>query len=307
VFGGRFITDLLHRLDTLNKPMSVPRSAATTAVPSAKVEKTIKGSSPKEDSLDDVAMAVTRQESDEDDEEEEETSPFQTSGRSLLNVDNLVIDKDTVLKAAEKSKSAAVATFGMKRRRAQEASKLATSRLTGSSNPITGKKQRTDDGARSQDPFLMASNKASLTAQPTLTRRRSVLSTHNILDLLSQMAELNREYSHVQNTMTALVQKKLLPPSGEDTLDVDDVVEVGDELIQLNQDVHTAIHAIQRHKKTLFSTTDQKKIADSELQKYLPFFRNSLKTDDQDIRLCETLERKLKLLQVVHGTFHFYN
>lgn len=51
----------------------------------------------------------------------------------------------------------------------------------------------------------------------------------------------------------------------------------------------------------MFTIADQKKVTDGEVQKYLPFYKNCLRLDEQDIRLCETLEEKLKLLQLIHG------
>lgn len=288
VFSLRFTTDLLHRLDNSKKPM-----AAQTAPPAV----TAKVAANPDSMTEEEGMVTTQGNQDDGDTE---NSPFRNSGPSLLKVDNLVIDKETVLKAAEKSKSASVATFGMKRRRSQEASKLG--KLTGS-NPSTGKKQKPDDGIRAQDPhdFLSSTNKANL-MRPVLTRRRSVLSTPNIIELLSHMAHLDREYNQIQNTMTSLIEMKLLPRDEDDSVvEVDDIVEVGDELIQLNQHVNTAIQAIQRDKTMVFSIADQKKVADGEIQKYLPFYKNSLKLDEQDIRLCEALEKKLKLLQLIHG------
>ena len=288
VFSVRYTTDLLHRLNTSKKP-SEPHSSSLT-----------KGENSQETLKEDVTSPSDTH-FDNQDEDDTESSPFRTSGPSLLKVDNLVIDKDMVLKATEKSKSAAVATFGMKRRRSQEASKLATSRLTGS-NPNNSKKHKSEDGVRSQDThdFLVSSHKNSI-MPPILTRRRSVLSTPNILELLSHMAHLDREFSHIQNTMTSFVQMKLLPQDGDESVAEADIVEVGDELIQLNQQCQTAIQAIQRDKHALFSIAEQKKVADGEVQKYLPFYKNSLKMDEQDSRLCEVLEERLKLVQWIHG------
>lgn len=215
-------------------------------------------------------------------------STYSNSVPSLLDVDNIKIDHIEIQKSIDKTSSTDQETksrspFGKKRRR----SEVAASRLN--NNYIIG----LNNLASLCGDVFSGNEKDRINF---LDNKQSSLSFTALSDIFDQMAELDRQFLSVQSITSSM---DFFIGSNNHK---DDIMEkVGDELIELNQEVNTKIKTVRDQKSKLHFIANRKRLLEDEIRRYQPWLENALKIDDDELASCEELNRKLELIKVIHA------
>ena len=133
-------------------------------------------------------------------------------------------------------------------------------------------------------------------------RRRSIssnkpkaLSGQNFLDLFQSVVTLDEKYKSCLSTMESIPASYL----DDECNDVDDLV--GDELTDMYKKVSQAQRNVRREKRTMFSVAVQRHELEKEARRYVGWLKNLAESDDDDLALCEKLEKELDVIAVCHG------
>lgn len=204
---------------------------------------------------------------DEGDDDKEDI--FENSNQpSLLNVSNF---SAAVQKGAESKRSAnQKQAFGSKRRRSQE--------------------QKTSSTSRKRIKSLINVN--------TRNKKRSqILSFSSFMERMQQLENLEGQYQAICNIISSINASEIMTSNDGG----DEIEEVGDELIELYQSVNQHMESVSQQRKMLHRIAENKREVEIDLRKYLVWLKGSLNSDVEELKLCDNLEEKLGLLQVVHG------
>ena len=268
VFSLRFVTDILAGLEQYRGGNSVARQTPQQSSPPT--SNTSSNNYPQTQSnLQSSTSNVQskKDESSDDDEDlfgddngDDEEDEFGNSTPSLLNVSNF---SAAVQSSSTEQKSSFGAT-GSKRRRSLEA-KVSPKRKKG--------------------------------RQSSTKKRSQVLSTSTFMEKIQQLEALEDEYQSVSRMISSITSEEFMSKSVDDQ---EDVQEVGDELIQLHSNVNKMIDSLANHRRKLHSIAESKRELEFELKRYLVWLTGTVNADEEEQKLCDTIEEKLGLVQVVH-------
>jgi len=76
---------------------------------------------------------------------------------------------------------------------------------------------------------------------------------------------------------------------------------VGEELVTLHTELTDAIRRLRVEEKNSHRVTLGRKELEGELKRYIVWGKAGLVADEEEIRLCDEVEEKLVLLEVVHS------
>ncbi len=116
------------------------------------------------------------------------------------------------------------------------------------------------------------------------------------MERIQQLENLDAEYQSISNIISSITSSDLC--NGSLT---DEIQEVGDELTDLHTDMNQKIETVRKRHTALYNIAEQKKEVEMELRRYLIWMKGGLNGDEEELKLCLSLEAKLKLLQVVHA------
>ena len=193
--------------------------------------------------------------------DEEDDNAFGDSGPSLLNVSNFTVNKAAIHTESARQSQS---SFGSKRRRSLQ-SKGGTS-----PNP----KKSKSEGSK---------------------KRPQALSSSSFMERIQQLEELDAQYQSISNLISSITSSDLF------TSTTDEIHEVGDELTDLHTEVNAKMDMVKNQRRALHHVAEGKKEVEMELQRYLVWMKGALTADEDELKLCNGLEEKLGLLQVVHA------
>jgi hypothetical protein len=287
VFSQRFVADLLNGLEGFRKVLGgqqpqpqqqqrlPPRSSPSLASPNIHSNSASKNETPLKDDNSNTMDTDENFIHTNDAEDNDNSSPFINTGPSLLNI-NLTINK-SIAESTKSSVESKRASFGSKRRRSHES--LANSKQMRSS----------------LDKKLSSSSLVDDIFDPMSSFRRKALNSSTLVELLNQLFLLDKQLLSVDGIISSVQNASFLDNDGND-----DVVEVGDELNDLNQKVLSSIQTVKDQRKVLYTIAEKKRILEGEIKRYLPWLKNGMNTDNDELKFCHGLEKKLLLLKIIH-------
>lgn len=200
------------------------------------------------------------------DDDDDDDDNFENSNKpSLLNVSNF---SAAVQKGAESKKQA----FGSKRRRSQEQ-----------------KKSGSTSRKRMKSLKSVNTNRAK--------KRSQILSFSSFMERMQQLENLESQYQAICNVISSINSSEIMASSDRS----DEIEEVGDDLIELYKGVKQHMGSVAQQRRMLHRIAENKREVEIDLRKYLVWLKGSLNTDEEELKLCDNLEEKLGLLQVVHS------
>ena len=137
---------------------------------------------------------------------------------------------------------------------------------------------------------------ATKTTKRKKQKRKSVLTTSSLVGLVDQLSELDAESKSINRILSSITSSELYKST-------DEVNEVGDELIDLHGQINTMILDVKKQKKNLWRIAEDKRGVETEFKRYLLWMKAQLSSDEDEIKFCDDLEKKVTLLQLVHGMF----
>mmetsp|Transcript_3283 Transcript_3283/g.4782 ORF Transcript_3283/g.4782 Transcript_3283/m.4782 type:complete len:475 (+) Transcript_3283:77-1501(+) len=193
--------------------------------------------------------------------------PFASSGPSILDVSNFTVNKQALLQ-----REASRSSFKTKRRRS---SLSANNDFEGEIASNQNKKPKNESPNRS-------------------TRRKSALTTQSLSELVQQLSSLDSQSKSISRILSSITSSELYTSTEE-------VNEVGDELIELHTKVNTMIDNVKKQGRTLWHVAEGKRNIEVEFKRYLNWMKAGLSIDQEELKFCNDLEKKLTLLQLVHA------
>lgn len=259
VYSPRFVGELLNGLEEFRDGGKPAKPA-----PAVAVEKKKSAQEPKQKDPSPAARDLGK--GGKGDEEDEFASPFADSG----SAPHLVLDIGTSLAAAKKSSassSAPAATgSGTKRRRS-------------SSSPVpqaASKSRRRDSDA---------------TSSAKKKKKKPQIGTSSLVELLERLSSLSSRHRLASGSLTSIDPRHL----DSDPSSLDDVV--GDDLVELSRGCDGAIRAGLKNRAELRRCAEGRRECENEALAYLPWLRDALKADDDDLAWTDKLASSLLALQ----------
>uniref|UniRef100_A0A7S4IRH3 CID domain-containing protein n=1 Tax=Odontella aurita TaxID=265563 RepID=A0A7S4IRH3_9STRA len=262
VYSPRFVGEILSGLEEF-------REGGRSTAPKAAAEKKAEPASPKA-----AAASAEREgkahEEEDDDDDDEFASPFADSG----SAPHLTLDIGASLAAAKMSNSSAAPSAsgagvgggsGAKRRR--------------SSNSPTP--QSVAPGRRDSDASASAKRK----------KKATVLGTASLVELLERISSLSSRHNLASGSVRSVDPRHL----DSDPSSLDDVV--GDDLVDLSRGCDGAIRTVLQKRAELRRCAEGRREAETEAVRYLPWLREALRTDDDDLEWIDGLASSLEALK----------
>mmetsp|Transcript_18901 Transcript_18901/g.28732 ORF Transcript_18901/g.28732 Transcript_18901/m.28732 type:complete len:472 (+) Transcript_18901:157-1572(+) len=290
VFSLRFVGELLAGLEEYRNGGKASSAAPATSVSRDSNIQTVRVVQQQQNQANLSAKVAAKTESDDDDlfgpnddddnyssdgnaiGDDDNDAFIGNSGPSLLNVSNFSVDRQAV--QSHSTRRSAFGAAGMKRRRSQTSPSSKTSKA----------------GRRLSD-----SKKKNSRESPSRKKSKSVnLSTSSFVEQIHQLSDLDSQYQSISNIISSITSSDLFVSDG-------DIQEVGDELTDLHTKVNEMAENVKNQRKSLCNVADGKKSAEVDLKRYLIWMQGALASDEDELKLCDTLEEKLGLLQVVHA------
>eukprot|EP00557_Chaetoceros_sp_GSL56_P012453 CAMPEP_0176483738 /NCGR_PEP_ID=MMETSP0200_2-20121128/4080_1 /TAXON_ID=947934 /ORGANISM="Chaetoceros sp., Strain GSL56" /LENGTH=478 /DNA_ID=CAMNT_0017880163 /DNA_START=112 /DNA_END=1548 /DNA_ORIENTATION=+ len=204
----------------------------------------------------------------DEDNDDDDGDAFENSNQpSLLHVSNF---SDAVQKGAESKRPASQKqAFGSKRRRTLEQKSGITSRkrMKSMMNVSTTRKNK---------------------------KRSQILSFSSFMERMQQLESLEVQYQAICSVISSIHSSEIMTSN-------DEIEEVGDELIELYKSVKQNMESVLHQKKMLYRIAESKREVEIDLKRYLVWLKGSLTSDEEELKLCDNLEEKLGLLQIVHA------
>jgi hypothetical protein len=226
---------------------------------------------------------------DDDDDDED---MFGNSGPSLLDLPDFNVDKQALQREASRT------SHGVKRRRSsllsnnEKGSGKKSSTLSSTYNDDGDNNNNNDNNNNHLNKKLKGQSSSTTKKSP---KRKSTLSTSSLNQLVDQLSNLDSESKSISRQLSSIQSSELCTST-------DEVNEVGDELIELHTEVNTMTDDVKKHGKNLWRVADRKRNIELEFKRYLVWMKAGLDIDKEEIQFCDDLEKKLKLLRLVHGT-----
>lgn len=159
----------------------------------------------------------------------------------------------------------------------------------------TASKGTTLFGANKRRREAEKTSKSPKKSKPTQKKGKNILSTSNFVELIAQLFRMDEQYKSIQNSISSIESSAVL------NNEKNEIVEVGDELIQLHTSVNTMKNSLIQNKATLWKIANGKHEIENQLKKYVVWLKGGLSADVDELKLCDLLEEKLLLLQVVQA------
>jgi hypothetical protein len=140
--------------------------------------------------------------------------------------------------------------------------------------------------------------------QRTTKRRKAALSTSSLIELVDQLSNFDAESKNITRILSSIQSSTIYTSTTEEEEGM--IEQVGDELIELHTQTNSMIVDVKRQKKNLWRAAEGKRTVETEFKRYLNWLQAGLNTDEDEIGFCNDLERKLTLLQLVHGALLCY-
>mmetsp|Transcript_30617 Transcript_30617/g.72865 ORF Transcript_30617/g.72865 Transcript_30617/m.72865 type:complete len:426 (+) Transcript_30617:92-1369(+) len=128
----------------------------------------------------------------------------------------------------------------------------------------------------------------------SLSNKPKALSGQNFLDLFQSVVSLDEKYKSCLSTIESIPASYL----DDECNDVDDLV--GDELTDMYKKVSQAQRNVRREKRTMFSVAVQRHELEKEARRYVGWLKNLAQVDNDDLALCEKLEKELDVIAICH-------
>jgi len=125
-------------------------------------------------------------------------------------------------------------------------------------------------------------------------RRKSILSTQSLQDLWNQLSSLQQQYDQAQTLLKGMEEGHLNATEISDDL-------IGDALLEAyatNQNYTNQI--VRKERVNLHKVAHGKRALELEARRYLPWCRQALLQDTEDLDLCTSIENDLLQLATVH-------
>ena len=163
-----------------------------------------------------------------------------------------------------------------------------------------GMKRRRDTSTRSNDDDItnLLNQSNDKISKQKGTKRKMALTTSNLVELVDQLSHLHAESRDITRSLSSIASSKLCTAT-------DEVNEVGDELFDLHTEITSTISKVKKEKRVLFHIAEGKKNIENEFKRYLLWMKDGLNVDVDELKFCNDLEKKLTLLQLVHGKSFF--
>ena len=124
-------------------------------------------------------------------------------------------------------------------------------------------------------------------------KRKSVLSTQSLQDLWNQLSTLQQQYDTSQTMLRGI---------DEDHLRNDNVTDlIGDEVMDAFTKNTNYIKLVKNERINLHRVANGKHTLEQEAVRYLPWCNTALLQDDEDLELCDLVEKDLLYLQTIHA------
>ncbi len=130
------------------------------------------------------------------------------------------------------------------------------------------------------------------------SKRKTALTTSSLVELVEKLRHFDAESRDISRNLTSITSSEMYKST-------DEVNEVGDELIDLHAQINSMILDVKKQGKYLWKIAEGKRNTEKEFKRYLLWMKAGLNIDENEIKFCDELERKLSLLQLVHGKFCF--
>lgn len=207
---------------------------------------------------------------DDDDGSDSESSFIASNGPSLLQLD-VKIDVNNI--EQEKITNVHTPRKSFTRKRARD-------HFDDESNDITSHKKAAG-GSQSK-------KRNSHTAPKT-----KIYSTSTLLDLLKRTEDLTAEFQAAKGAVEGC-------PSSHFSTDPNSIIDlVGDDLVEMHDEVRYTGKLLWAQRKKMYHIAKERKELEVDAVKFIPFLKDSLKQDDNELQFCDKMEEKIKLLAVV--------
>lgn len=124
-------------------------------------------------------------------------------------------------------------------------------------------------------------------------KRKSILSTQSLQDLWNQLTTLQQQYDQSQT---------LLKGIGDEHLRHDNVTDlIGDEVLDAYNKNVQYTKLVQTERAQLHRVANGKRALEQEAVRYLPWCQSALLQDEEELELCDVVEKDLLLLQTIHA------
>ena len=135
----------------------------------------------------------------------------------------------------------------------------------------------------------------------TPSQKIKVYSTSTLLDLLRRTETLSSEFDSSKSIVEGC-------PSSHFTSDNNFIADlVGDDLVKMHDDVKKTGRLLIQQRKKMHAIAKERKDLEADAVKFIPFLKDSLKQDDDELLFCDQIEEKIQLLSLVIGTsFRFF-
>jgi len=206
---------------------------------------------------------------------------FRSEKPSLLNVSNISISQssinnstnNTTLPSSTRRRSTSPSN-NLKRRRSSKDNKLSN---------FNGTKNQGNNNKRQRTKKLKK-------------KRPKTLSPDALVQLLDQLIQLESQFQNISSASTAATK---LAASAE--VDVAEDNLVGEELVTLHTEITGAIRRLGAQEKESHRVALQRKELEGQMKRYVVWGKAGLVADEEEIRLCDEVEKKLVLMEVIHS------
>lgn len=292
VFSTRFVGSLLKGLDTFRDGGTSNSGSAAASIgilrsnaPMTKGDLALsiyrRPSSPptkSPPSESDDFRVVGEDESDGDINDSPSSSDFRTGRPSLLNVSNISIQptstntiKSNAVHSSIQTGSSTSSNPSLKRRRPSKQSKSSPSK---------------NDGVGSK----------RLRSKKPKKRRPKTLSPDALMQLLDQLLQLDSKFQSMDaaSSAAATLTSRAEVDVAEDNL-------VGEELVTLHTEIADSMRRLGVQERESHQVAIQRRELEGEMMRYVVWGKAGLVADAEEIRLCDEVEKKLVLMEVIHA------
>lgn len=123
-------------------------------------------------------------------------------------------------------------------------------------------------------------------------KRKSLLSTQSLQDLWRQLSLLQQQYDQSQTLLKGMDPNHLGKDGIEDL--------IGDQLLEAYQRNVNYTKLLRTERANLHRVANSKRNLEQEAIRYLPWCHTALQQDDEDLDLCNSIERDLLELKTIH-------
>mmetsp|Transcript_15032 Transcript_15032/g.17485 ORF Transcript_15032/g.17485 Transcript_15032/m.17485 type:complete len:490 (+) Transcript_15032:107-1576(+) len=218
---------------------------------------------------DNESFTLEEPESYDDEHDDDDDDPFGNSGPSLLDVSNFTVNKTALERETKRRRS------------------------------LRDLMHDEDDNDDESKHNLTPKNKKrkgmmDISSPNTQKRKKTMLSTSALMELVNTLASWDAQSNSIAKILSSITTSDLYTCT-------DEVLEVGDELIEMHANANAMIENVKKQKTNLWNVAEGKRNVEIELKRFLVWMKSGLVTDEDELKFCDDLEKKLTLLQVIHG------